>query len=117
MSILSIFVSLVSMLSRISILYRLKASKIVNHRNRYRGEGANHGILDAALLIDQLKKVKAGEITQKEAIDTYEAEMRPRTHEAVLQSRQAALEAHDWDVLSEESPVIGGRIAPKTAFL
>ncbi|KAG4026286.1 hypothetical protein MFRU_042g00150 [Monilinia fructicola] len=82
----------------------------------YRGEGANHGILDAALLIDQLKKVKAGEITQKEAIDAYEAEMRPRTHEAVLKSRQAALDAHDWDALSENSPVIGGRIAPKTAF-
>ncbi|KAB8293043.1 hypothetical protein EYC80_007405 [Monilinia laxa] len=83
----------------------------------YRGEGANHGILDAALLIDQLKRVKAGKITQKEAIYAYEAEMRPRTHEAVLKSRQAALDAHDWDALSESSPAIGGRIAPKTAFL
>ncbi|KAF7912158.1 uncharacterized protein EAF01_001179 [Botrytis porri] len=83
----------------------------------YRGEGANHGILDAALLVDQLKKVTAGEITQKEAIDAYEAEMRPRTYEAVLKSRQAALDAHDWDVLTENSPVIGGRFAPKTAFI
>ncbi|KAI9643624.1 hypothetical protein NHQ30_008246 [Ciborinia camelliae] len=83
----------------------------------YRGEGANHGILDAALLIDQLKKVKTGEITQKEAIDAYEAEMRPRTHEAVLKSRHAALDAHHWDALTENSPVVGGRIAPKTAFL
>lgn len=89
----------------------------INMRTRYRGEGANHGILDAALLVDQLKKVKAGEITQKEAIDAYEAEMRPRTHEAVLKSRQAALDAHDWDVLTENSPIIGGRIAPKTAFI
>ncbi|ESZ92454.1 hypothetical protein SBOR_7171 [Sclerotinia borealis F-4128] len=83
----------------------------------YRGEGANHGILDAALLVDQLKKVQAGKITQKEAIDAYEAEMRPRTHEAVLKSRQAALDAHDWDGLTENSPVIGGRFAPKTAFI
>ncbi|APA14382.1 hypothetical protein SS1G_11784 [Sclerotinia sclerotiorum 1980 UF-70] len=83
----------------------------------YRGEGANHGILDAALLIDQLKKVKSGEITQKEAIAAYEAEMRPRTHEAVLKSRQAALDAHDWEVLTENSPIIGGRFAPKTAFI
>ena len=89
----------------------------INMRTRYRGEGANHGILDAALLVDQLKKVKAGEITQKEVIDAYEAEMRPRAHEAVLKSRQAALDAHDWDVLTENSPIIGGRIAPKTAFI
>lgn len=85
--------------------------------DRYRGEGANHGILDAALLINQLKKVKAGEITQKEAIDAYEAEMRPRAHEGVLKSRQAALDAHDWEMLTENSPTIGGRFAPKTALV
>ncbi|RAL64635.1 hypothetical protein DID88_001668 [Monilinia fructigena] len=31
-----------------------------------------------------VERVKAGEITQKEATDAYEAEMRPRTHEAIL---------------------------------
>ncbi|KAI0381231.1 FAD/NAD(P)-binding domain-containing protein [Hypomontagnella monticulosa] len=81
----------------------------------YRGEGANHGILDAALLIDQLKKVHSGETSQKEALDLYEAEMRPRTYEAVLKSREAALVAHDWDAITEESPVIGARAPPATA--
>jgi 2-polyprenyl-6-methoxyphenol hydroxylase-like FAD-dependent oxidoreductase len=85
-------------------------------RNRYRGEGANHGILDAALLVDQLKKVKAGEISQKEAIEAYEAEMKPRAQEAVLKSRQAALDAHNWEALTEASPTIGGRIPPPTAL-
>lgn len=82
----------------------------------YRGEGANHGILDAALLVDQLKKVHAGEVEQKAAIDAYEAEMRPRTHAAVLKSREAALVAHQWDKITIDSPVIGARTAPASAF-
>lgn len=82
----------------------------------YRGEGANHGILDAALLVDELKKIYKGEIDQKVAIDSYEAEMRPRTHAAVLKSREAALVAHEWDAITEDSAVIGARTAPVTAF-
>ncbi|KAI8965484.1 FAD/NAD(P)-binding domain-containing protein [Daldinia sp. FL1419] len=81
----------------------------------YRGEGANHGILDAALLIDQLKKIRSGEIDQKAAIDAYEAEMRPRTYDAVLKSRDAALVAHDWEALTQDSPVVAARLAPSTA--
>ncbi|KAI1773839.1 FAD/NAD(P)-binding domain-containing protein [Hypoxylon cercidicola] len=81
----------------------------------YRGEGANHGILDAALLVDQLKKVHRGEMDQKTAIDLYEAEMRPRTFAAVMKSREAALVAHDWDALTEDSPVVGARLPPATA--
>jgi 2-polyprenyl-6-methoxyphenol hydroxylase-like FAD-dependent oxidoreductase len=84
-------------------------------RHRYRGEGANHGILDAALLVDELKKFQTGSVDLKTAIDSYEAEMRPRTHAAVLKSRQAALDAHDWDALTEDSPSIGARIPPATA--
>ncbi|CZR58656.1 related to monooxygenase [Phialocephala subalpina] len=61
----------------------------------YHGEEANHGILDAALLVDQLKKVHEGSVPLKTAIASYEAEIRPRTHEIVLKSRQAALDAHD----------------------
>lgn len=81
----------------------------------YRGEGANHGILDAALLVDQLKKIRDGETDQKVAIDAYEAEMRPRTHAAVLKSRAAALVAHEWEAITEDSPVVGARTAPSTA--
>lgn len=82
----------------------------------YRGEGANHGILDAALLVDQLRKVQTNEVDQKTALDAYEAEMRPRTHAAVLKSRAAALVAHEWDAITEDSPVVGARTAPATAY-
>lgn len=81
----------------------------------YRGEGANHGLLDAALLVDQLKKVQAGEVSQKAAIDAYEEEMRPRSNAGVLKSRAAALIAHEWDAITEDSPVIGARMPPATA--
>ncbi|OTB09713.1 hypothetical protein K445DRAFT_71787 [Daldinia sp. EC12] len=81
----------------------------------YRGEGANHGILDAALLVDQLKMIHRGEIDQKVAIDTYEAEMLPRTLDAVLKSREAAMVAHNWEALTKESPVVSARLPPSTA--
>lgn len=81
----------------------------------YRGEGANHGILDAALLIDQLKKIHAGEISQVEGIKAYEAEMQERGHAAVLRSRQAAFDGHDWDAIVDTSPLIGVRFPPSTA--
>lgn len=81
----------------------------------YRGEGANHGILDAALLVDQLKKIRRGELDQKTAIDLYEDEMIPRTFDAVLKSRQAALAAHDWDAITENSAIVGARLPPTTA--
>jgi 2-polyprenyl-6-methoxyphenol hydroxylase-like FAD-dependent oxidoreductase len=75
----------------------------------FRGEGANHGILDAALLIDQLVKVKIGEIGQHEAIEVYEKEMKVRGRAAVLKSRQAALDGHCWESINDDSPLIGGR--------
>ena len=83
--------------------------------SRYRGEGANHGIVDAALLVDQLKKFHVGQISQSEAIKTYEAEMIERTHAAVLMSRQAALDGHEWSAITDSSPLIGGRHPPSTA--
>ncbi|KAI1098461.1 FAD/NAD(P)-binding domain-containing protein [Jackrogersella minutella] len=80
----------------------------------YRGEGANHGILDAALLVDQLKRMHTGEIDQKTAIDSYEAEMVPRAFDAVMKSRRAAFAAHDWDAITEDSPIVGARLPPTT---
>jgi 2-polyprenyl-6-methoxyphenol hydroxylase-like FAD-dependent oxidoreductase len=81
----------------------------------YRGEGANHGILDAALLIDQLKKVHAGEISQVEGIKVYETERQGRGHAAVLRSRQAAFDGHDWEAIQDSSPLVGVRFPPATA--
>ena len=81
----------------------------------YRGEGANHGILDAALLVDQLVKVKNGEIKQEYGVFVYEEEMKKRCHEAVLKSRAAAVEGHTWEKIVDDSPLIGGRWPPATA--
>jgi len=81
----------------------------------YRGEGANHGILDAALLVDQLKKIHSGEINQTDGLKTYEAEMQERGHAAVLKSRQAAYDGHDWDAINDTSSLIGKRLPPATA--
>lgn len=81
----------------------------------YRGEGANHGILDAALLVDQLVRAKNGEIDYREAIAEYEKEMKPRCRAAVLKSRQAALDGHCSDSITAEGPLIGGRYPPTTA--
>jgi hypothetical protein len=81
----------------------------------YRGEGANHGILDAALLLDQLKRIWKGECSQADGIKSFEAEMQERTHVAVLRSRQAAYDGHDWEAIHDGSPLIGLRVPPATA--
>jgi 2-polyprenyl-6-methoxyphenol hydroxylase-like FAD-dependent oxidoreductase len=81
----------------------------------FRGDGANHGILDATLLVDQLKKVYSDEISQARALQVYEAEMQGRAHDAVLKSRQAAIDGHDWDAITDKSPLIGYRYPPETA--
>ncbi|PHH72462.1 hypothetical protein CDD82_5970 [Ophiocordyceps australis] len=75
----------------------------------YRGEAGNHGILDAVRLCSALKAVYAGQKTLQAAIDEYEAELRLRTGPAVLLSRQACLDAHDWAGLNEESAVLKKR--------
>ncbi|KAL7904139.1 hypothetical protein GGI35DRAFT_472604 [Trichoderma velutinum] len=78
----------------------------------YRGEGANHGLLDAALMVDQLIELHAGRITQSEALRAYEEELFGRAPQAVLRSRQAALDAHSWTSISADSPLVGPRIVP-----
>ncbi|KJZ77298.1 hypothetical protein HIM_03619 [Hirsutella minnesotensis 3608] len=75
----------------------------------YRGEAANHGILDAFYLSRALDLVYRGEQAQKKAIDDYEAEMTQRASPAVLLSRQACLDAHDFEGLNEQSAVLRRR--------
>ncbi|KAI1422614.1 hypothetical protein F5Y12DRAFT_761973 [Xylaria sp. FL1777] len=75
----------------------------------YRGEAANHGFLDAKNLAEQLKLWHDGVKTQRQALEDYEAEMRPRTREAVLLSRQACLDAHDLTNLGPDSPLVSKR--------
>jgi 2-polyprenyl-6-methoxyphenol hydroxylase-like FAD-dependent oxidoreductase len=74
-----------------------------------RGEAANHGMMDAAKLKDQLKLWHEGKLDQQEAIAVYERELIKRGHDAVLLSRQACLDAHDIRNLHADSPLVSKR--------
>ncbi|KAL2823256.1 hypothetical protein BDW59DRAFT_173586 [Aspergillus cavernicola] len=71
----------------------------------YRGEAANHGIYDAARLKDQLVQWRDGYKSLQQVSDAYQAEVQARTHDAVLMSRQACLDAHELDALRQDSPI------------
>lgn len=78
----------------------------------YRGEAFNHGIADAATLSRYL--ISAWRSTSsldtiESAVTRYEFEMRNRTHDAVLLSTQACLEAHDLNGLRPDSPCVSKR--------
>lgn len=75
----------------------------------YRGEAGNHGILDAWHLAREIRAVYAGDKTRAEAVGDYEKEMKERATPAVLLSRQACLDAHDYDGLNENSAVLKRR--------
>ncbi|KAL3418231.1 FAD binding domain-containing protein [Phlyctema vagabunda] len=75
----------------------------------YRGEAANHGITDARHLHDHLLKLYRGEVSLEHAIQGFEEEMRKRTSWAVLMSRQACLDAHDFARLNKDSAILARR--------
>lgn len=82
----------------------------------YRGGGANQAILDASVLFDAIKPSyqSEGPIESKEfkeALARYEAEAVQRGEVAVLASRQACLDAHDWKRLNDQSPIVNMRVA------
>ncbi|KAL4881555.1 hypothetical protein BJY04DRAFT_188335 [Aspergillus karnatakaensis] len=74
----------------------------------YRGEGANHGLLDTLHLVAAIEKIYAGG-DAKAAMDEYESEMRKRTQQAVQLSRRACFEAHNWDELNENCAILSRR--------
>ena len=73
--------------------------------NSDRGEAANHGIFDAARLRDELVRWRAGGQTLETALVSYQAEVKARTHDAVIMSRHACLDCHDLNTLAVDSPV------------
>lgn len=75
----------------------------------YRGEAANHGMLDAYYLCEKLKRIYTRSESQQDAIAEFEQEMRTRTSHAVQMSRQACFDAHDWERLNESSAVLTKR--------
>jgi 2-polyprenyl-6-methoxyphenol hydroxylase-like FAD-dependent oxidoreductase len=78
----------------------------------YRGEAFNHGIMDAALLSQNIAEAHDGDYDAgklRKAVDEYEDEMKGRAHSAVLLSRQACLDAHDIKNLGSNSPLVSKR--------
>ncbi|CAI7572840.1 unnamed protein product [Penicillium manginii] len=75
----------------------------------YRGEAANHGLLDAYHLSEAIEKIYGGSSLASDAINEFETEMRERTSRAVRLSRQACRDAHDWTRLDETSAILTKR--------
>lgn len=81
----------------------------------YRGEAANHGITDVHVLLSEiLPIVSSGSVNDKElkeACDKYTERMVERTAPAVMNSRQACLDAHVYKNINDDSPLIFKRAA------
>jgi 2-polyprenyl-6-methoxyphenol hydroxylase-like FAD-dependent oxidoreductase len=82
----------------------------------YRGEALNHGILDVETLLSDILPVAKGdedacENAFKLGCEKYTESMVERTAPAVLRSRQACLDAHVFERINDNSPLIQMRIA------
>ncbi|KAM0245279.1 hypothetical protein ACHAP5_005510 [Fusarium lateritium] len=79
----------------------------------YRGEGANHAILDVEDFVQRvvpLLKQNEELAGLRTALDEYEKIVVQRTRPAVLASRRACMDAHDWKMISEKSPLLTRRM-------
>lgn len=79
----------------------------------YRGEGANHVILDVQDFVDRVVPVlkDSGDFgALRTSLDGYEKAVVARTRPAVLASRQACLHAHNWEKINSESPLLTRRM-------
>ncbi|KAF4993471.1 hypothetical protein FGRMN_6477 [Fusarium graminum] len=79
----------------------------------YRGEGANHVILDVQDFVQRVTPVmKQGKeyTSLRLALDEYEKAVVERTRPAVLASRRACIDAHDWKMISNKSPLLTRRM-------
>ncbi|KAK4455425.1 putative FAD-dependent monooxygenase [Podospora aff. communis PSN243] len=76
----------------------------------YRGEGANHAIVDVLELVETVipHLASEGAILQA-ALHTYQNAVATRARPGVLASRQACLDAHDWSRISRDSPLLSRR--------
>ncbi|KAJ5689109.1 hypothetical protein N7462_003501 [Penicillium macrosclerotiorum] len=82
----------------------------------YRGEAANHGILDVESLLSAILPVLRPKYDGlgehlREACKIYTQGMVERTAPAVLKSRQACLDAHTYKRINDDSPLIQRRAA------
>lgn len=87
------------------------------HRHADRGEGANHAIVDvldlAELVIPHLlpgtESANPTAVDLRAALDRYEDRVVGRARPAVLASRQASLDAHQWARINDKSPLLSRR--------
>ncbi|KAL2189213.1 FAD/NAD(P)-binding domain-containing protein [Thermothelomyces heterothallicus CBS 203.75] len=87
----------------------------------YRGEGANHAIVDVLDLVelvmphfvaaerDEHSTAAQRAVDLRAALDRYEDRVVSRTRPAVLASRQACIDAHQWSRINEKSPLLSRR--------
>lgn len=88
-----------------------------------RGEGANHAIVDVLNFVKHLEphfpKTNAEDGAEqadlksiREAIDRYEDAVNTRAIPAVLASRQASLDANEYEKINDDSPLVTRRVLP-----
>ncbi|OHW99499.1 FAD binding domain-containing protein [Colletotrichum incanum] len=76
----------------------------------YRGEGANHAILDVLDFGENVApKLDANFTELRAAMDVYEDQVITRARPGVLASRRACMDAHDWPKISPTSPLLSKR--------
>ncbi|KAK5661045.1 hypothetical protein OQA88_12424 [Cercophora sp. LCS_1] len=74
----------------------------------YRGEGANHAILDVLDFVNTgLPSLCTPNLPT--ALATYHRTIAQRTRPAVLASRQACIDAHNWPAITSSSPLLSRR--------
>lgn len=86
----------------------------------YRGEGANHAIVDVGELLQIFRPFyinaedssasRSAQPDYTAARQAYEQEMIERTSLAVAASRRACLDAHDYPHINENSPLVRKRL-------
>jgi 2-polyprenyl-6-methoxyphenol hydroxylase-like FAD-dependent oxidoreductase len=81
----------------------------------YRGEGANHSIIDVSKLLEQIKPLYQHTETIEGGLfeaarKAYEGEMTERTEVAVLASRRACMDAHEYARIDGTSPLVKRRM-------
>ncbi|KAL0932840.1 FAD binding domain-containing protein [Colletotrichum truncatum] len=76
----------------------------------YRGEGANHAILDVLdFAVNVVEKLNTTFPDLRAGLDAYEDAVIGRARPGVLASRRACLDAHDWPKISPTSPLLSKR--------
>ncbi|KAK0704639.1 hypothetical protein B0H67DRAFT_673879 [Lasiosphaeris hirsuta] len=80
----------------------------------YRGEGANHAFVDVLdlteLVVPPLTAPGSGVTELRAALDGYEDAVTARCRPAVLASRQACMDAHEWGRVNGTSPLLSRRV-------